>query len=116
VPRSTLADGNPAPLTLGNAFNVPCVLIDRANHRYQVNDGAVVSVTPRVNGVDVSSTDNTSAGTFDLTGEPQGNLAADVATTLTTAATLIAWLAGEFDQTADGDTLSALPTWTLGMH
>ena len=115
LPRTLLADGTPVPIALGQVFNASPVLIDRVNHRYQVNDGAIVSVTPRVNGADVTSADNVGAGTFDLSSEPSGNLTADIEGTLTTAATQIGWVASLYSVSVDGDTLSALPTWPLGL-
>lgn len=115
LPRTLLADGTPVPIALGQVFNASPVLIDRVNHRYQVNDGAIVSVTPRVNGADVTSADNVGEGTFDLSSEPSGNLTADIEGTLTTAATQIGWVASLHSISVDGDTLSALPTWPLGL-
>lgn len=115
LPASYLPDGNPVPIAIGSVFNAAPALKNRADHEYAVNDGAIISVTPRVNGAEVASSDNLTDGTFELSGAPIGNVAVDVVTPIDTPIGIVTWLCGIFDQTADGDTLGDLPAYGLGL-
>lgn len=67
------------PITLGEAHNVSPLLVDAANHIYQVNNGPCERIIEvRDNGVPVTKTDNLSAGKFTLVASPAGTITASV--------------------------------------
>lgn len=67
------------PITLGEAHNVSPLLVDAANHIYQVNNGPCERIIEvRDNGVPITKTDNLSAGKFTLVASPAGTITASV--------------------------------------
>lgn len=67
------------PVTLGEVHNVSPLLVDAANHVYQVNNGQCEGIIEvRDNGVPVSTTSNLFAGTFTLLASPAGTITASV--------------------------------------
>ncbi len=67
------------PLTFGECHNVEPLLIDPAQHQYQVHAGAVERIIEvRDNGVPVATTDALGSGTFKLTKSPVGTITASV--------------------------------------
>lgn len=67
------------PVTLGEVHNVSPLLVDAANHVYQVNNGQCEGIIEvRDNGVPVSATNNLFAGTFTLLASPAGTITASV--------------------------------------
>ena len=72
---------NPAPIVLGEVFNiegVPCSN-DPNTLRYMVNSGTIHNIIEvRDNGVPVGFTQNTTAGTFDLTQTSYGQITCTV--------------------------------------
>lgn len=72
--------GRPAPVVLGQAFNVPAILLDSTAHKYQVNDGPVAAITAvRIAGVAAAYTASLFDGTFThSTANPAGAVTADV--------------------------------------
>lgn len=111
-----LSDGTPVPIAIGKPFNVAPALIDRADHEYQVHEGAIISVTPRDNGADVASTDTLGSGTFELSAAPQGSVSADVVTSIQTPSAIISWLCSRYSVSVDGDTLADLPAYDIGLY
>lgn len=117
-------DGQPRPLALGRVLNVTPVLVDAANHIYEVNNGPVNAI-PAVydNGFGVSKTDDLVNGRFTLTAAPAGVVTADVdgqqdgAAWLSSTADLVEWLAvdqGGLDAAAID--ITGLPTETVGIY
>src|SRR5690606_9408447 len=92
------------------------VLIDQPNHEYQVHEGAILTVEPRDNGAAVASTDTLGAGTFELSANPQGNVAADVVTSINTPALAVSWVCDRYSVDADGTTLAELPDYDIGLY
>ena len=75
--------GQPKPVTLGQVFNIPPVLVDESNNVYQVHDGAVTSIDEVYEGGEslTLTTDYTvdlANGRFTLTSTPTGIITADV--------------------------------------
>lgn len=112
-----LADNTPAPVCLGEAFNVPPVLIDAGALTYQVHDGAVTSIAVRDNGVAVSPTFDLANGKFTLAASPAGTLTCDVVQADNTAAEIVTELSGRAGATVDTADLVAYPnTDSLGWY
>lgn len=116
------------PVALGKCRNVPAVLIDASNWTYQVHDGGIDAMQAidavYDNGVSVSYTPNTTAGTFVLSAAPSGVITADVqgmkeaATTYhSTHSAIIDYLARTFGGlSAPSIDISGLPTGTAGIY
>ena len=111
-----LPDGRPVPVAFGEAFNVPAALIDRPEHEYQVNEGAIISVAVRANGVVQSATPTLGAGTFKLGSAAIGTVTADVAAAETTAAAIVAAVAARYGVSVDSESVGDLPTYPLGLY
>lgn len=106
----------PVPLVLGKVFNIKPVLIDSATLTYQVNDGAVSSITVRDNGLTISVTANLSAGTFTLSANPAGTITADVVESHGTCSSIVTWVAARMGVDLDASTLSVLPSAPVGRY
>lgn len=75
--------GQPKPVTLGQVFNIPPVLVDEANNVYQVHNGAVTSIDAVYEGgrsltLTTDYTVDLTNGRFTLTSTPTGIITADV--------------------------------------
>lgn len=67
-----------APLTCGQVFNVPPVVIDEPLHRYVLHDGPLLAVSDvRVGGLTSAHTFDLAAGRFDMNVMPAGRVTAD---------------------------------------
>lgn len=67
------------PLAFGEVFNVSPLLVDEAQHEYQVHDGPIERVIEvRDNGVPVGRTDVLAAGRFQLLKSPDGQITASI--------------------------------------
>ncbi|MBL4781668.1 MAG: hypothetical protein JKX92_05445 [Porticoccaceae bacterium] len=114
--NTLLPSGLPAPITLGQPFNVLPALTDDSTHEYQVNDDTITSALVRDNGVVVSHITDYANGKYTLTARPQGNLGVDVIEANTTAKEIINWVCTRQGKTAVQTTLNALPTYAMGLH
>lgn len=67
------------PLCFGECFNVEPLLVDAANHEYQVHNGAIERIIEvRDNGVPVSFTEYVATGKFRLNQSPVGQITCSV--------------------------------------
>lgn len=109
-------DGTPKPELLGKVRNIHPVLIDQANLVYQVRDGSVSSIDAVYdNGISVSYTADTSAGTFTISNAPSGMVTADVTGPHTDTAGILDYLVATYGGAPATD-ISGLPTGTVGIY
>ena len=114
---SAIMEGLPKPICLGEVYNISPVLVDEANHVYQVHDGQIEAVDAVYdNGQSVSFTTDLANGRFTVTGHTNnGIITADVSgakpsgSYKSTVGEIIRFVASEyagFSDPADIDTAS----------
>lgn len=90
------------PITLGAVFNVEPLLIDPAQHRYQLHDGRLSKIIEvRDNGAPVSFTPDLASGTFSLNRRPFGTITADAVHEKSRVADLIRLLATTYGKVSE---------------
>jgi hypothetical protein len=114
-----------APRCFGQCFNIEPVLLDAVTKTYQINDGAIQTVTEvRESGfviAPVNYTVNLSAGTITINKNVTGRLTLDcqghveAGTYLSTAEQIINYLLSLANQSNALDS-NVLPTYTLGLY
>lgn len=84
ITKAKLGGDGPAkdrivPLSFGEVFNVPALLVDAPQHCYKVHDGLIESVVEsREAGAPVPNTADVASGEFKLLGTPIGDITCDV--------------------------------------
>jgi hypothetical protein len=107
------------PLTFGEVHNVEPLLVDEANHEYQVHLGPIESIIEvRANGVPVSFTPTLTSGKFRLNTQPYGTITCSVqgskpSTYSNTVSGLVQQLATNYGKEADRFTSGDLDTDNL---
>lgn len=112
----SLPGGEPNPVSLGEPFNVPGAASIVNQHKFRVNDGAVVSAVTRVNGSSVSVTGDYANGQFSLASAPLGNVCSDVVEINNTVEKVFLWVAAKFGVAVNAANLAALPAYNIGLH
>lgn len=109
--EAVLSDGGNVPVCLGQVFNVPPALSNAATGERQVNDGPVVSIVVRDNGVDITGncTLDLSNGKFTPNAAVVGQLTCDVVEQHQTLAQMAEFIATRYGESVDAANLAAFP-------
>ena len=106
IQNNLLPNNKPIPLSIGKLFNVSPVIVDAATHKYQVHDGAILSVDDvRESGQSISNyTADLANGTITLTASPSGAITADITgATNGSLSEMVKWVAKRSDKISSTD-------------
>jgi hypothetical protein len=106
---NNLPSGEALPICLGHVFNCAPVLISASALSYQVNDGPIVSLTVRDNGIDITENCeiNLTAGTFSLGASSVGKITCDVIEEHESLVQIVQFIAARYGETVDLVNLTA---------
>lgn len=110
-----LPDGNVSPLVIGKPFNITMPLLSAPLSRYLANSDAVISLTVRDNGGEVTGNLHKGLGYIDLSSPPIGDVRGDPETVFCTPGPVLVQL-GLRQGFAVSARTSSLPEYDLGIY
>jgi len=114
---SGFANGKSIPRVFGTVFNAEPVLIDElADGTYQINDGAITSLTVFDGGLAVSAVVDYATGIFYLNTKAQGSITCNVNQADNTCFSLVNSLLAESGLAARTGTFAIVPGYEMGAY
>jgi len=112
-----IAEGKSIPRVFGTVFNAEPVLIDElGDGTYQINDGAITSLTVFDGGLAVPAIVDYETGIFTLNTQAQGRITCNVIQADNTCFSIVNSLLTESEISAKQGTFSAVPSYEMGAY